>query len=165
MKKTIAILAAAGLASAAAADVTVDIAGVTSNNAQGDGGNVVLTVNVGAANAEITSIDFEGFYVPNSPSWTSEPQWSFQGGGHLWGMSNHGGVDDSNPLAYAGSEATSFFSDGNGDVTIEFWENFVDFNGPDGTYERGSITLKVIPAPASLALLGLGGLVATRRRR
>ncbi len=81
-------------------------------------------------------------------------------------MSDWGGVNDSTPLAYSGSEGTSFFADGSGDVRIEFWEDFVDFPGaPDGTYDIGSITLKFVPAPSSLALLGLGGLVAIRRRR
>lgn len=166
MKKTIVILTAAGLASAAAADITVDIAGVTSNDGQGAGVNVVLTVATGVPNVEVTSIDFEGFYVPNGNSWTAEPHWTFQGGGHTWNMSDWGGVNNPNPLQYAGSEGTSFFTDGNGDVTIEFWEDFVDFPGaPDGTYDRGSITMKFVPAPSSLALLGLGGLVAIRRRR
>lgn len=35
----------------------------------------------------------------------------------------------------------------------------------NGTFTEMRFTGKVVPAPASLALLGLGGLVATRRRR
>lgn len=169
MKKTIVILAAAGLASVAAADVIVDITGVTSNDGFNAPVNITLTVATGIPNVEITGIEWDIFYTPFGNSWTSEPHWAFSDLGHDWdmGAGGHGGVNNNNPIALSGSEATSFFADGNGDVTIQFWEDFVDFpNAPDGIYgDDSSITLNFVPAPSSLALLGLGGLVAIRRRR
>ena len=79
-------------------------------------------------------------------------------------MGDWGGVDNSVPIALAGSVATSFFVGGDGLLRIEFWEDFVDFKGADGFY-GSTLTIHYIPAPASLALLGLGGLVGIRRRR
>lgn len=163
--KKVAILSLAAIAGTAMADTSVDISGVASVNPLGDPTNVVLVISTGIPGVEITSIEWDLFYTPISPSWTDEPNWSFAGGAYNWDMGDHGGTSSSTPIALAGSEATSFFADGAGDVTIEFWEDFNDFGGPDGFYDRGTITLKFVPAPASAALLGLGGLVATRRRR
>ena len=50
-----------------------------------------------------------------------------------------------------------------GDGTLFFGGLGSAFSGLTGSY--GRIFVTVIPAPASLALLGLGGLVAVRRRR
>lgn len=166
MKKVLAVLSVAGLTSVAMADVDVDLTGVESRYGLGDGGNQVILVNTGIPNVEITGIEWDLFFTPNSPSWTDEPNWDFSNGGHNWDMGDHGGTSNSNPIALIGSEVTSFFADGAGIVRIEFWEDFDDGGvDPDGVYNQGTLTLKFIPAPASAALLGLGGLVATRRRR
>jgi len=56
----------------------------------------------------------------------------------------------------------------NGDVTLDLGDaSNVPFSGSafNPRIWNGSIYYRVIPAPASLALLGLGGLVAARRRR
>ncbi|HED54817.1 MAG TPA: PEP-CTERM sorting domain-containing protein [Phycisphaerales bacterium] len=47
------------------------------------------------------------------------------------------------------------------------WSIFITDNagGDTGTVETISLEFTAVPAPASLALLGLGGLAATRRRR
>ena len=50
-----------------------------------------------------------------------------------------------------------------GEWRVEIFEDFDDF-GVDG-FLNGSITINKIPAPSALALLGMGGLVAGRRRR
>ncbi len=58
-----------------------------------------------------------------------------------------------------------------GMVATGAWELFIidtfDDTGDDGIFSDSSIivTTRAIPAPASMALLGLGGLVAGRRRR
>ncbi|CAN0594277.1 unnamed protein product, partial [Laminaria digitata] len=57
-----------------------------------------------------------------------------------------------------------------GILDINFFESFDDVAGEiDATYLAGStITIVgqgIVPAPASLALIGLGGLAAGRRRR
>ncbi len=55
-----------------------------------------------------------------------------------------------------------------GEVFIEFFADANLFAGPEGWHAAGSqLTLRTaaIPSPGALAMLGVGGLVATRRRR
>jgi uncharacterized protein (TIGR03382 family) len=54
-------------------------------------------------------------------------------------------------------------SGGAGTYTISVFDSFDDF-GDDGIFNTES-TITLIPAPGAAALLGLGGLAATRRRR
>lgn len=158
------------MAGGALADqVVVDITGVESRDELGNLVNVVLGVDLGLANAEVTGIAWDLLYTPNSPSWTSEPNIQFSDLGqssiYNWDMGDWGGVNNSTPIVLAGSVATSFFVGGSGILRIEFWEDFVDFAGAaDGVY-GSALTITYVPAPASLALLGLGGLVGRRRRR
>jgi len=57
----------------------------------------------------------------------------------------------------------------NGVLRLEFFESFDDVSGAvDGLWLEGSsftLDMTIIPAPSALALLGLGGLVTSRRRR
>ena len=61
--------------------------------------------------------------------------------------------------SWGATSATSIWSDG-----IDLYIAGYGFNNTTGQYEALMWT-RVIPAPGSLALLGLGGLVAARRRR
>jgi hypothetical protein len=65
---------------------------------------------------------------------------------------------------YSGSiSASSVSSDGL--VFLTLYDSFVD-DTIDHVYGAGStVTVTFIPAPGAAALLGLGGLVAVRRRR
>jgi hypothetical protein len=61
-----------------------------------------------------------------------------------------------------------FNLDGDGLLRTEFFESFNDAVGSiDGLWKGGFLRIEytVVPAPSAMALLGLGGLVATRRRR
>lgn len=146
----------------------VDISGVESRNGLGDGANVVLLINL-APNAEVVGFDWELFYTPRAPSWTDEPNMRFSDTGQTsnynWDMGDWGGVSNSDPIALAGSDVFSIMLGADGVLRLEFWEDFVDYNGRDGTYSNSVLVISYIPAPSCLALLGLAGLVGTRRRR
>lgn len=77
------------------------------------------------------------------------------GGSEAPGTTSIGSVSLTTPINMTGSNLTVWLGNGYG------------ANGTSGTW-TGSITLvgvDAIPAPGAAALLGLGGLVATRRRR
>ena len=64
------------------------------------------------------------------------------------------------PNSYAGGVATFGSTHVNFDVYTDSFGTSIPYTG---VVNGGSFT--IVPAPASMALLGLGGLVATRRRR
>ncbi len=171
MQKTVAVFAVAAMAGGAfAQSVNVNISGVTSERSQGDPANIVLLVNLGVPNAEVTGIDWNFSFLPIGSSWTAEAHMTYgdSGGSNAydWDMGNWGGANNSLPVSLNGTDTTSFLVGGDGLLRIEFWEDFVNNNPiPDGIYDRGMLTIRYIPAPSSLALLGLGGLLAMGRRR
>ena len=58
-----------------------------------------------------------------------------------------------------------FSLDADGLLWLEFFETFDDFTDDwDGIW-NGTLTIEVIPTPASFALLGFAGIAAARRRR
>ncbi len=62
---------------------------------------------------------------------------------------------------YGSSLLTAFGAGVNGD-----WNLYVlDDTGADTGSIAGGWQIEVVPAPSAMALMGLGGLVATRRRR
>ena len=132
MQKTVTVLAALAMASGALAQVNVNISGVESRDGQGAAVNVVMLVNLGTPNAEVLFVGWDLSFTPNAPSWTSEPHMTFGdsagSNAYDWDMGNWGGVNNSNPLALNGQDATSFFVGGDGLLRIELWEDFVDFS-------------------------------------
>lgn len=157
MRKVLVALALSAMASGAFAQtVFVGISGLDSVNALGDSLNVVLLVDLGVADAEVTSIEWDLGFTPFLPSWTAEPNMQFsdssQARTYNWDMGDWGGVNDSNPINLAGSESTSFFVGADGMLRIELWEDFVDFSGADGFYDQGVLTINFVPAPSSLSI-------------
>lgn len=152
--------------------MTFDISGFQSNDAQGSALNQHLIVALGAG-AEVTGIGWDVNLTSIGGSWGSEAVISFGGqinltpsgdGFPVTNMNYQSGIVDLSDIALP-----NITVDGAGNLDIEFFESFVDNGGTGDTlYEAGStITLAVkgIPTPGSLAVLGLGGLVAGRRRR
>lgn len=168
MKKTIAlaaVVAAAGLANADT--LVIDVSGMNSWGFQGDAQNEILSVLVGVG-ANITGISWDVNLTTFDVSWADENTMTFEGA-----LSVNPGAGDAFTVFnqnYAGSTGGVALS-GDGMLDIEFHEVGFDdvVGGIDSTYEAGSsITLtgtNFVPTPGSLAVLGLGGLVAGRRRR
>lgn len=76
---------------------------------------------------------------------------------------NAGGLSSSDSLASAGSSWTTDIMFGGLDSVTRVE---IDSGGGDGwLFGIDNMDFRQVPAPASLALLGMGGLVAARRRR
>lgn len=177
-----AIIAVAGLAAAASAQSTIiDLSGITVDATSPQS----FLVNVGSGGA-LSSIDFDisvdaGVNDGNA-SWASEvfiglrhipSGFTFTADGSdddltddgpndlLFGWGNSGGI-----FSFQGSvDLTGALADASGDWEVTLIDQFDDF-GPDHVYLSGStVTINQVPAPAGLAILGLGGLAAARRKR
>jgi hypothetical protein len=177
-----AIIAVAGLAAAASAQSFVaDLSGITVDAASP---TVLMVTNNNSG--PLTTIDFDitvdaGVNGANA-SWGSEvfiglthlpSGFTFTADGNdidltddgpndlLFGWDNAGGI-----FSFQGSvDLTGALADVNGDWEVVLADQFDDF-GPDHQYLQGStITINNVPAPAGMAILGLGGLAAARRRR
>ncbi len=173
MKKTIALAVVAAAAGLANADtMVIDVSGTQFFDEQGAAVNTILNVLVGNGES-ITNIAWDvnltTFTDPNAtfPSWAQEATMTFNGVEDVSVSADAFGVVNQN---YAGNQASSIVLGVDGMLSIEFWESFDDSTGnADSQFDAGStITLSgdnFVPTPGSLAVLGLGGLVAGRRRR
>ena len=170
MKKTIAlaaVLAAAGLAHADT--LVIDVSGLASWDFQGDPDNEIMNVLVGAG-ASITDIAWDVNLTTLGISWAEENTMGFFGNSVVVNP-GFGDAFTVTNMNYAGSTSTAITLGADGMLDIEAYEVGFDDNvdDVDSFYEAGStITLSgsgFVPTPGSLAVLGLGGLVAGRRRR
>lgn len=168
MKKTIAIAAIAALAGTAMAQNTLvlDISGSASWDFEGDPDNEILNVFV-ASGATITNVSWDVNLTTVGLSWADESNIGLFGNSVV--LTPGAGVATSVINAnFTGSQATNITLGADGLLDIEFFEEGFDDNPDaiDSFYEAGStVTVSYIPTPGSLAVLGLGGLVAGRRRR
>lgn len=165
MKKTIALAAVAALAGTAmGTDLVLDVSGIESWDFQGDADNTILNVFVGAG-ATITNIAWNVNLTTVGISWADENTMTFNGAQSINAAAGDAfTVSNAN---YAGSAASGIVLDGSGMLSIEFHEVGFDdnANAVDSFYNSGTITISYVPAPSALAVLGLGGLAAGRRRR
>jgi hypothetical protein len=182
MNKKLKLLAAsAALAfasfTAQAAPVVVDVSGAQSINLQGEAGNVVWLIDIGA-NAVLTSLEWNVALTAFDPSVLAELQVSFGSSSGLDALTFAPGSADyvSGDGSYAGSVDLTGFgitAGADGLLRLEFSEDYKDF-APDvteGLWVSGALTFGVaaaaVPEPGGVALtlLGLGLLGAARRQR
>ena len=164
-------------AGTATGTIIVDISGYQSWDEQGNALNEILTVALGVG-AEMTGIGWDVNLTTFGGSWASEAVMNF--GGQLFltpGVADGFSVSNQNYnsggiLDLSDNGIPNTLPDASGNLDIEFFESFVDNAGaPDSIWEAGSTLTLVgfggnfVPTPGSLAVLGLGGLVAGRRRR
>ncbi len=165
------------------ADVVLDISGRQTFDPLGDSSNTVVlfdfAVALGAPSG--TPVSFNGigwdtFQEALGLSWLSEMRIAFgPSSGPVaatlrTGAGNNPGTGSfSNPVIDFSAVPLPNVSLPDGILRIEFFDSFDDApDAVDGIYTSGStLTLRgeVIPTPAGAALLGLGGLLAARRRR
>lgn len=179
MKKALAILAVSGLAVAASADVLViDVGGWTADGGYGSGLSTNATYNLGVGTT-IDDASFDITWTAPSPSWMSELVLSlndsiaFVGGfydtlpGAQDGSMDFPGTSSAaaNFAASAGGFAGGPFTLTTGQLYVEIYDLFNDA-GIDQRIDSGTITITYtpVPAPGAMALLGVAGLVARRRR-
>ena len=81
------------------------------------------------------------------------------------GLGNFDDFQDGPPIASGTYDAISWGAPG--PYAAGSWNLFLRdrFSGDDGAVGSISINYTLVPAPGAMALMGLGGLVATRRRR
>jgi len=166
MKKTIALAAVAALAGTAVAgnSITIDVSGVNSWGFQGDPQNEFIDVFVGAG-ASITNIAWDVNLTTLGISWADENTMTFNGAESVnVALGDAFTVSNAN---YAGSQGSGLVLDASGMLSIEVHEVVFDDNPGDidSFFNSGTVTISYVPAPGALAVLGMGGLVAGRRRR
>ncbi|MEM1330327.1 MAG: PEP-CTERM sorting domain-containing protein [Planctomycetota bacterium] len=168
--------------------LSIDISGINSWDLEGAFDNESITSDIaaalGAASGTPVGIDGIGWDVSLDTvgaSWLSEATILFDDAdapGSLTSIALTVGVGDdfAGSASYSSSGVLDLAGAGLGDIELsqgnlllDFFESYDDVAGAiDATFGAGStltISAYVVPAPASAALLGLGGLVATRRRR
>lgn len=168
-----------------AAPIVVNIAGVQSVGLQGDPGNTIINVDVGAG-VTITGVSYNINVTAFSPSWLSEIGLVFTDSDGIDGVQFNPGFDDdaSGTATYADSAdlvalGLDFVLGADGILRLEFFEGFDDGSiSPDGVWNFGTITFMTdavdvpptgdVPEPATGMLMGAGlalmGYTARRRR-
>lgn len=152
----------------------IDLSGRVHNNLQGSSWNTVLRLDLGDDDLVLAGIGWD-------LSATSQHDLPLEGlriavlnangdGVLLDPFMGQGGVG----AGVATFDLHDLIADGmdfeltGGEVFIEFFVSSNEFAGPEGWYATGSgLTLQTapVPTPGALALLGLGGIGAIRRRR
>ena len=175
--KLIAIVAGAVALTAtpAFADIVdIDLSGWQTNGGFGDSLNTNTTLNIGAG-SQITAAEWINLqFTANDPSWRSELVLSLNNSAiTAWWDSTVSA--DNTPGSYSGSgtfpgpafDGGPFAVGADGLLYIETYEAFDDADIVDANISAGTlrVTYSPIPEPASLGVLGLGGLFLLRRRR
>ena len=160
-------------AGVATGTMVLDVSGMQFNDAAGSPLNQIMSVLIGVG-AEVTAIAWDVNLTSIGASWASEAVMGFEGQINLTVSGDGAPVTNMNyaggPVDLSDNGLPNITVGADGILDIEFFESFVDNGGTgDNFFETGStVTIfgtNFVPTPGSLAVLGLGGLVAGRRRR
>ena len=164
----------------AVATITIDLSGIESMDEFGDLSNTVMTIDGGlfAENSHVIGLGWDVTIMTNAVSWLSDTSIAVENSDGSAGayVAPGSGVDMSGTTAFSSGGLIDlvdmgfdFFLLADGDFRLEFFEVFDDSaDAVDASFLTGStltIQYTLVPAPGALALMGLGGLVAGRRRR
>lgn len=155
--------------------LTIDISGASSWDEQGSPLNEILTEPF-LSRFQITGVSWDLTIETVGNSWLDEPNIRLYNSDETGSFTFAPGIGNpfSGMMNFAGffdlvALGLDFTTNADNLLNIEFFESFDDVSGAaDAFYQAGStltIHLKKVPAPGSLALLGFGGLVASRRKR
>lgn len=158
-------------AGGAIATLTLDIGGVNNWDALLDSDNETASPFV-LGNAHIIGVGWDASIATVGDSWLSDA--TIDLGGEVF-LTIGAGNDIPGSMSFSSGGILDlvgleldFFLGADGLLNIEFFESFDDVaDAIDSSYGSGSTVQiqYVVPAPGALAMLGLGGLVAGRRRR
>jgi len=156
----------------AALTTVINLSNVESRDALRAPINIVQNVNLGA-NAQVIGIGWNVNIATIGGSWRNEAVIAFENTALSTGVFLTAGTDaSSGNTTYSSGGIVDlvginldFAVDANGLLRLEFFESFDDVTGAADAILNGTLTVQYIPTPGALAVLGLGGLVATRRRR
>lgn len=152
-----------------------NVAGIESREGISNPANHVVTLNLGAG-ASVTGLSWNVVITALGTSWQSEARVVLtpSNGDLAQGISlaPGAGVNTPGEGAFASTGVLKFGDNGlpniflpDGILRMEFFESYDDGPGVDGIWKSGNLGIQFIPAPSAVALLGLGGLAAARRRR
>ena len=173
MKTSIfALIAAAGVATAGTV-IDYDFSGTASWDLEGDADNATATVVLAGSDVAVTAISWDTVLTSVGASWGSEATIGFDfdgdGANDLFLTPSASDTPVAGEANAGSADLVALFGEASiavgGTVDLEFFETFDDVaDDIDNVWDFGSLGF-TIPAPGAAALLGMGGLVAARRRR
>lgn len=179
--KLLASLSFFACASLSAAPLVVDVAGIQNFGTAGDAANTVRSYQVGA-NATITSVSYDVNVTAFWPSYLVEIGLVFEDSAQTESRTLFPSEESDifpGTATYTGfvdlvDLGLSFKVGADGILSLEFFDDYDDFDGADSQWNFGNITFGIepassdVPEPATLLLMGAGlGVLGytTRRRR
>lgn len=156
--------------------MTINVSNIPSWDYYGNALNVVQGYNLGA-NSHVVGIGYDVTLRADGFSWLADMSCAFEDSAQVGGVFLTPGYADtfSGTGTYSSGGivdlvglALDFNVGGDGNLRVEYWENYDDYAGAvDGYWLGGTMTIayEQVPAPSAMALLGGAGLLVARRRR